>query len=164
MSWEKIVANLAPAIATALGGPLAGTATKFIAPELLGNEAATEKDIEAFMSSASPEQLANLKRIDNDFAVKMAELDVDIFSFEIKDRDSARSLAKVNMLPQIVLSALFILGYFAIVAVLFSGAVVIDESIRDMSNILLGVLTANIPAIMSFWFGSSHGSKTKANK
>lgn len=164
MNWKKIVGNLAPTIATALGGPLAGTATKFIASELLGNESALEKDIETFISNANPDQLAKLRQIDNDFAVKMAELDVDIFSLEIKDRDSARSLAKVNMLPQIILSALFILGYFAIVGILFSGAVIIDESIRDMSNILLGVLTANIPAIMSFWFGSSHGSKTKVNK
>lgn len=164
MSWKKIVGNLAPTIATALGGPLAGTATKFIASELLGNESATEKDVEAFISNANPDQLAKLRQIDNDFSIKMAELDIDVFELEVKDRDSARSLAKVNMLPQIVLSALFILGYFAIVGILFSGAVIIDESIRDMSNILLGVLTANIPSIMSFWFGSSHGSKTKVTK
>lgn len=161
MSWKNIVGNLAPTIATALGGPLAGTATKFIASKLLGDENATDKDIENFISNATPEQLANLRKIDNDFALEMARLDVDVFALEIKDKDSARDLAKVNMLPQIVLSALFILGYFGIVGVLFSGAVVIDETIRDMSNILLGVLTANIPAIMSFWFGSSHGSKTK---
>ena len=164
MSWKKIVGNLAPTIATALSGPLAGTATKFIASELLGNESATEKDVEAFISNANPDQLAKLRQIDNDFSIKMAELDIDVFELEVKDRDSARSLAKVNMLPQIVLSALFILGYFAIVGILFSGAVIIDESIRDMSNILLGVLTANIPSIMSFWFGSSHGSKTKVTK
>jgi len=162
MQWRKIVSNLAPTLATALGGPLAGTAVKFIAGQLLGEENATEKEIDAFIAGASPEQLARLREIDNDFAVKMAQLDVDVFALEVTDTGSARELAKVNMLPQIVLSVLFIAGYFCVVAALFSGVVVIDESIRDTSNILLGVLTANIPAIMGFWFGSSHGSKMKS--
>jgi hypothetical protein len=91
----------------------------------------------------------------------MARLDIDVYQIEVEDRKDARGLAKVNMLPQIILSSIFIAGYFAIVYMLFSGKVVIDESIRDMSNILLGVITANIPSIMSFWFGSSHGSKQK---
>ena len=164
MNWKKIVGNLAPTIATALGGPLAGTATKFIASELLGNGNAKKRDIEAFISNATPDQLAKLRQIDNDFAIKMAELDVNVFELEVKDRDSARGLAKQNMWPQIILSTLFIIGYFLVVGVLFSGVVVINDSIRDMSNILLGVLTANIPTIMAFWFGSSHGSKLKTKE
>lgn len=162
MSWKKVIANFAPTIATALGGPLAGTATKYLASHLLDDEDATEADIEKAILGASPEQLASIKKIDNEFALEMARLDVDVFRLEVADKDSARDLAKKDMRPQIVLSTLFIVGYFAIVAILFSGAVTIDESIRDMSNILLGVLTANIPSIMGFWFGSSHGSKTKA--
>lgn len=163
MNWKNIVGSLAPTLATALGGPLAGTATKFIADKLLDNPDATEHDISEFIANANPDQLAELKKIDNDFAIEMKRIEVDIFSLETKDKQSARDLAKVNMRPQIILSALFILGYFAIVALLFSGTVKIDQSIKDMSNILLGVLTANIPSIMAFWFGSSHGSKTKNN-
>ena len=161
MNWKKIVGNLAPTLATALGGPLAGTATKYIADKLLGNESATEADIEAFISGANPEQLAKLKEIDNKFAVDMAKLDVDVFKLEVEDKKSARQLAEKNMWPQITLSVIFIGGYFALVFVLFSGKVTITDDIRDMANILLGVLTASIPSIMQFWFGSSHGSKTK---
>tara|TARA_R110000737_G_scaffold144670_1_gene174844 strand:+ start:630 stop:1124 length:495 start_codon:yes stop_codon:yes gene_type:complete len=161
MNWKKIVSNLAPTLATALGGPLAGTATKFLARELLGDADAKESDIDLALSNATPEQLYKLKDIDNDFAKEMAKLGVDVFALEVKDRHSARDLAKLNMTPQIVLSAIFILGYFAIIGLLFSGTVVIDDSIRDMSNILLGVLTVNIPIIIAFWFGSSYGSKLK---
>jgi len=161
MDWKKIVGTLAPTLATALGGPLAGTATKFLAAELLGDENATEADIGEHLAGANPEQLAKLREIDNSFKLEMKRLNVDLEKLYVDDRNGARELAKVNMWPQIVLSFVFITGYFAIVYLLFSGSVVIDESIRDMSNILLGVLTANIPAIMSFWFGSSHGSKNK---
>ena len=159
--WNSIIGALAPTIATALGGPLAGTATKFLSAALLGNENATPAHLEATILGGSPETLARIKKIDADFKVEMERIGVDLYALEIDDRKDARGLAKVNMIPQMTLSVIFIGGYFAIVWMLFSGRVVIDDSIRDMSNILLGVLTANIPSIMQFWFGSSHGSKQK---
>ena len=162
--WKSIVGTLAPTIATALGGPLAGTATKFLSSALLGNENATEHDLEAAIIGSTPEQLAKLREIDGNFKLEMKRIDVDVYALEVDDRKNARDLAKSNMIPQMTLSTIFIGGYFVIVWMLFSGHVVIDDSIRDMSNILLGVLTANIPSIMQFWFGSSHGSKQKAAK
>lgn len=162
--WRSIVGTLAPTIATALGGPLAGTATKFLSNALLGNDDATEHDLEAAILGATPDQLAELRKIDNSFKLEMKRIDVDVYALEVDDRKNARDMAKTNMLPQIILSTIFIGGYFMIVWMLFSGQVIIDESIRDMSNILLGVLTANIPSIMQFWFGSSHGSKQKTKR
>lgn len=163
-SWKAIVANFAPTVAAALGGPLAGTATKFLASQLLGDENAKDAAIEAALLSATPADLAKLKEIDNNFALEMSKLDVDVFKLEIDDRQGARDLAKLNMWPQISLSALFIGGYFSLIFMLFSGEVVISENIKDMGNILLGVLTASVPQIMSFWFGSSSGSKEKTAK
>lgn len=159
--WKSLLKTLAPTLATALGGPMAGTATKFLANSLLGNEDAPQFEIEAALLGATPDQLAKIKELDNQFALEMAKLDIDVFNLEIEDRKDARALAKVNMWPQIVLSAIFILGYFGLVFTLFSGHIVIDDSIRDMSNILIGVLSGAFPAIMAFWFGSSHGSKQK---
>jgi len=162
--WKSIVGTLAPTIATALGGPLAGTATKFLSSALLGNEDASEHDIEAAILGANPDQLGKLREIDNSFKIEMKRIDVDVYALEVDDRKDARDMAKANMVPQMTLSTIFIGGYFVIVWMLFSGQVVIDDSIRDMSNILLGVLTANIPSIMQFWFGSSHGSKQKTKR
>lgn len=161
MKWREIVGGLAPTIATALGGPLAGTATKFLASKLLGKEEATNAELEMALTNATPEQLAKLKEIDNAFKLEMERIDVDVFALEVEDKKSARELAKDNMIPQITLSIIFIGGYFGLVYMLFSGQIKIDDSIRDMANILLGVLTVNIPNIMQFWFGSSHSSKTK---
>jgi len=98
------------------------------------------------------------------FKVEMKQLDIDIYAISVDDRKDARKLASVNMWPQIILSVIFIGGYFFILYMLFSSTIKIDDSIRDMSNILLGVLTASIPSIMSFWFGSSHGSHKKDEK
>ncbi len=162
MNWKNIVSNLAPTIATALGGPLAGTATKFLANEFLGNSDANEKDLQAALVGATPEDLAKLREIDNKFALEMSKLDIDVFALEVEDRKSARGLAKVNMRPQMILSTIFIGGYFVLIFLLFSGEVQITENIKDMANILLGVLTASIPSIMQFWFGSSSGSKEKS--
>lgn len=161
MNWKKIVRNLAPTLAAGLGGPMAGTATKFLAEQFLGDKDASEKELEEAISGATPEELARLREIDNQFAVEMAQLDVDVFKLEVDDRKSARDLAKVNMLPQVILSTLFIGGYFGTLYMLFSGEIQLADNMRDLANILLGVLTANIPSIMQFWFGSSSGSKEK---
>ena len=159
--WKSVLGSIAPTLATALGGPMAGTAVKFLAGHFLGDDDADAADIEAAIVCSTPEQLTELKRIDADFKVEMKKLGIDVYKIEVDDRKDARKLAAVNMMPQIILSVIFIGGYFGLVYMLFAGHVVIDESIRDMSNILLGVLTANIPGIMQFWFGSSHGSKHK---
>ena len=163
MSWKDIVKTVAPTIGVALGGPMGGAATKFLADKFLGGDGGDTKDLESFILGASPEQLAELKKVDNEFKIKMRELDIDVFAIETKDRDSARGLFKVNIWPQIVLSTIFINGYFVILYMLFSGEVAITDSMRDVVNILLGVLTAAVPQILSFWFGSSLGSKEKTN-
>ena len=159
--WRKLIGSIAPTIATAMGGPLAGTATKFLAQELLGDEGATTGAIQNAILDANPDQLARIKEIDNKFKLEMERLGVDVYRLEVEDRKDARGMAKSNMWPQIILSAVFIGGYFLVLYSLFSGNVKISAELKDISNILLGVLTASFPAIMSFWFGSSHGSKTK---
>jgi len=163
MKWQDIVKTVAPTIGVALGGPMGGAATKFLTDKLLGNSGGDAQDVESFIMGASPKDLAALKKLDHEFKLEMKALSIDVFELEAKDRDSARGLFKVNIWPQIVLSAIFITGYFAILYMLFSGGVAISESMRDVVNILLGVLTAAVPQILSFWFGSSLGSKEKTN-
>lgn len=160
-NWKTLVANIAPVLGTALGGPAAGVATKFIADKLLGKEQATEQEIAQFIGSASPEVLKELKQLDYEFQTKMAELGVDVYRLQVEDRKSARELAKVDMRPHIGLSAVFVVGYFILVYVIFSGQVDLAPDLKDTANILLGILTGSFPMILQFWFGSSEGSKKK---
>lgn len=162
--WKQIVATIAPTIATAFGGPMTGVATRFLAGAILGDKGATESDLETAILSATPEILAKIKAIDSQFKSEMKKLDVDLERISVDDRKSARDLAKVNMWPQILLSMLFVLGYFGLLVMLFSGSITIDNSIRDVSNILLGVLSAGIPMILRFWFGGSQHDEAQMNR
>lgn len=162
--WKDIIAGVAPTIATAIGGPLAGAAVKFLGGELLGDEGAGEAKLEEFILGANPESLERLRNADNDFKVKMRELDIDVIELSVSNTKSAREMAKVNMWPQILLSVLFVVGYFAILIMMFVDFISPSEAMKDPLLILLGVMTREMPTIMQFWFGSSFGSKRKTEK
>lgn len=164
MDWKSIVKSVAPTIGAALGGPMGGMATKFLAEALLGKSDATQDDLADFITTANPTQLMELKKLDIEFKLKMRELDINVFELETKDRDSARQLFKTNIWPQVILSAVFIIGYFFVLYGLLSGVITIQEAIRDTAILLIGLLTREVPTIMQFWFGSSMGSKDKAKE
>lgn len=123
MNLKKIVKSVLP-FAKTLGAALAGPAGPIVNMALtavgdaLGVEP-TKTTIERALIT-DPDAASKLYQANIDFDKRMAELDVDVFSLEIKDRDSARAMAKVNMWPQIVLSVLFISGYFGVVFQLLS--------------------------------------------
>lgn len=164
MDWKAIVKTVAPVIGTALGGPLGGAATKFLAGALLGNEGASEQDVADAVLGASPGKLVELKKLDLDFKARMRELDIDVFKLEVSDKASARDLAKFNMWPHMILSALYTAGYFWVLYVLLTGQIVIAPDAKDVFNQIIGILSAAQVTIMAFWFGSSYGSKMKDSK
>lgn len=163
MSWKDIVKTIAPTLGTALGGSMGGAATKFLADKLLGDSSADVSEVESFVLGASPEQLATLKKLDHEFKLEMKALDIDVFELEVKDKDSARGLFKINIWPQIILSTVFVLGYFGILYFLLHNNAETPIISNPVFTTILGVLTAAIPQILGFWFGSSLGSKEKTN-
>jgi hypothetical protein len=161
VDWKEMVRGIAPTLGAALGGPFAGVAVKFLADKLLGNPTATEDQVAEAIVAGSPEQLVKLKELDNAFKVQMKQLDVDVFKLEVGDVQSAREMARVNMWPQIILSTLYTIGYFAVLYIFVVGDVDISVKFKAEFNIVLGVMTAAQVKIMDFWFGSSYGSKIK---
>jgi hypothetical protein len=161
VDWKEMVRGIAPTLGAALGGPFAGVAVKFLADKLLGNPTATEDQVAEAIVAGSPEQLVKLKELDNAFKVQMKQLDVDVFKLEVSDVQSAREMARVNMWPQIILSTLYTIGYFAVLYIFVVGDVDISVKFKAEFNIVLGVMTAAQVKIMDFWFGSSYGSKLK---
>ena len=152
--WKSIVKVVAPTLATALGGPLAGMATKAISESILGVDNATDSDLATAL--LDPANLVKLKQTEKDFEVRMKELDIDIASLEVKDRSSARELAKAKGIePQVVLSSIFIGGFFVVLWLLFSGTVVLTESMEKLAYLLLGVLSSGVTMVLKFWFGGS---------
>jgi hypothetical protein len=167
MGWKETLGTVAPALATALGGPLAGVAVGMAAKALGLGDGATEDDIAAAVASGNPEVLLKLKQADLDFKKEMKALDIDLERIHAGDRVSARDLAKANMLPQILLSIVFIGGYFAAMfalhGVLFE-ANEINPQVTTLFGALIGVFTREMSGIMQFWFGSSSGSKDKTKQ
>jgi hypothetical protein len=158
--FGPLIGSVAPSIATALGGPLAGMATKALSQALLGNENGSEDDLKAAMSNASPEQLSVLKKIDADFKVQMKSLDIDLEALAVDDRKSARSMQTEtkDWIPR-ALAVSVTLGYFGIIAfVLMSGLPMNGSEVLLM---LLGTLSAGWTGVMAFYFGSSSGSQKK---
>lgn len=158
---KSIVRTVAPAIGTALAGPLGGTAVKYLADKFLGKPDASEAEVAEAIAGASPEQLIRLKELDNDFAKHMASLGVDLERIAQQDRSSARELAKVNNWPHILLSTIYTSGYFYVLNMFFTGQFNVPTTNSGLAEGLVLVLTTAQTLILQFWFGSSVGSKVK---
>lgn len=161
--WKKTLAKVAPGIATALGGPMAGVAVS-MATKALGIDGGDEGDLAAAVASGDPNVLVKLKEVENDFKLEMKRLDVQLHESDTTDRSSARTMAAaVGMAPQVILSTIYTTGYFWLLYEILVGELSVVESMEAIVNTLLGVMTAAQIQIMNFWFGSSAGSKHKTD-
>jgi hypothetical protein len=159
-TFGPLLGSVAPTLATALGGPLAGLAVKSLSKALLGAEDFSEEAVMEAMATATPEQLAAVKKIDADFKVQMKSLDIDLERIAVDDRKSARTMQTEtkDWIPR-ALAISVTLGYFGIIAyVLVSGLPVNGSEVLLM---LLGTLSAGWTGVMAFYFGSSSGSQKK---
>jgi hypothetical protein len=156
--WKETLAAVAPALAMALGGPLAGAAVGVIGDQLLGNKSASIEDIAIAISGADPTQLLALKNANKQFAIDEKKLNVE-------DRKNARKFSMdTSILPQVILSIVYTVGYFSLMYGLFKGTLTIPDNIHDLAVSLIGIMTLAQGQILNFWFGSSSGSKQKTNK
>lgn len=157
--WKSLVGTVAPTLATALGGPFAGMAVKAMSAALLGNEDATHGDLAAALAGATPDTMLKLKEAENSFALRMKELDVDVYKIDASDRDSARTMQSVTksmIVP--VLATITVGGFFAVIGFVLTGTVPKDSTIVGM---VIGAVGSKTEQIYNFYFGSSAGSKDK---
>jgi len=159
-NFGSLIGSVAPTLATALGGPLAGMATKALSQALLGNEDGSDDDIQEALRTASPEQLASVKKIDADFKVKMKSLDIDLERIAVDDRKSARDMQKEvkDWIPRaLAISVTF--GFFAILIYMLVYG--LPTTGNEALLLLLGALQTAWGGIIAFYFGSSSGSQKK---
>lgn len=157
-----ILKGVAPLAASAIGGPFAGPALAIISKAV----GISENKVEDFILAASPDQLLELKKAEIELDRWREEAGIRIEELQAQDRDSARELASSRgIIVQATLSAVFILGYFGMIYLFFTNLTL--ENMSDFSKgqvgILIGVMTAAVPQILGFWFGSSRGSKEKTD-
>ena len=149
---KGILGAVAPTIGTALGGPMGGMAAKMVA-EALGVDNDPKK-IEKAIQAATPEQLAELKKIDADFDVKMKELDVDLFALETADIQ--RGMFSKDWTARIIGITVVggFMGYIFLVTLQPP-----EQNSEALINLVLGYLGGLASAIISFYFGASNTSK-----
>ena len=158
MGWKNTLSSIAPTLATALGGPFAGAATKFLAGKFLGDENASEVDLDQFISTANPETLLAVKNSDNEFKLSMEKMGVDVFKIEADDKKDARVNHKHSYMPA-VLSIGLSLVVAGIVYMLFYLSP--PDGSRDVLFMLLGVVIKEWGGAMQYWFGTTRSSANK---
>ena len=161
-SFGPLIGSIAPTIATALGGPVAGMAVRAISGALFGHENASEDDIMAALANPNGDQLAALKKIDADFKVQMKSLDIDLERISEADRDSARNMEiqTRDWIPR-VLAVGVTVGFFGIVGYILHYG--LPPTGGEALLMLIGTLGTAWTSVMGFYFGSSAGSKQKTD-
>lgn len=160
MDWKATISAIAPTIATALGGPLAGLAVDAIG-KALGLETPTVEAVKTAFSQGNltADQIVQLKSAEQALKVKMRELDIDEAQLVISDRDSARKREmsvqdKTNRnLAYIVVGA-----FLALVGSTILGYAKVDSV---LAGTLVGYLSAKCEQVLAYYFGSSKSSDRK---
>jgi len=154
-----ILKGVAPMLATAVAGPAGGAAVGWIASKLGIPDDTIEGVTKAL--TGNPEMTMKLK-----------ELDLEYAKLEVQDRDSARqAYAQVatsehaTKLDKVVVPVLA-LGVVGLAFTLI-GVLMFVNTPQDQQQIIifaLGFITSAAGQVLSFYFGSSQGSKDKTEE
>lgn len=161
MDWKSILSTVAPGIATALGGPLAGVAVRTLSQVLLGTADGSPEAVEKAVLAADPAMLAQLRQAEMQFQKDMRALDVDLEKIAADDRDSARKrqIATGDKAP-LWLGAFVLLMWGATQGTLIMWGV--PGSLDPMVTArILSMLDAAALLVLYYFFGSSAGSVSK---
>jgi hypothetical protein len=114
------------------------------------------KSIEKAIAEATPEQMLELKKAEQQFEVQMKELDVDIFKLETQDAQDARKNFSKDWTARIMGIATVggFLGYIFLVTLQPP-----EQNSEALINLVLGYLGGLASAVISFYFGASNTSK-----
>ena len=152
----SLLKGVAPALATAVAGPLGAVAVSAIAGK--------------FGVTDSVEAVAKAIAGDPEAAQKLAEIDLKQFELENADRDSARHMQEVALQQEDWFAKNFLYIFtsvwsiFAMVYFAFVTFGTVAESGVRMADTILGVLIGTVlTGFFNFFFGSSKGSKDKTD-
>ena len=160
--WKDVIGAVAPTVAGALGGPLAGLAASVAGRILLGTDNADASEITDYvMANQTPETFAQLKEIEAELTVKLRELEVEQSKINATDRADAREREeKIGNNMVTWLAAMIFGGFFGILSGLMFMTAIPEESM-DALLIMLGSLGTLLTQVGAYYFGSSKGSTDK---
>ena len=154
MNW---LTQIAPTIATCLGGPLAGLAVTALS-KLFG---VAPDQVQSMINDnkLSADQIAAVQQEEIKFKEQTQALGLNFEQLAVEDRKSARDMQTVtgSLIPP-VLSVLVTAGFFGILAYLMVRPA---DTANTPLMIMLGSLGTAWTGIIAFYFGSSAGSRAK---
>lgn len=163
MDWKDTVKQLAPTVASALGGPLAGVAVEALG-SIFGVSQPTQDKIADVIANSqiTPDHIAEIKKLEMQYKNDEQERGFRYAELAFKDRDSART-ANVSGGIQ---GRLFVLSIFLLVLtlgtevwVLFNGY---PSTIPDIIvGRVLGLMDAVAMMVLAYYYGTSSGSAQK---
>ena len=154
MNW---LTQIAPTIATCLGGPLAGLAVTALS-KLFG---VAPDQVQSMINDnkLSADQIAAVQQEEIRFKEQTQALGLNFEQLAVEDRKSARDMQTTtqSIIPPL-LSILVTIGFFGILAYLM---VTPTDTANTPLMIMLGSLGTAWTGIIAFYFGSSAGSQKK---
>lgn len=157
MDWLK---QIAPTVATALGGPLAGMAVSAIS-KAIGVDPDKVEDLIS-SNKLTSDQIAQIKIAEIELQRQAQELGLNFERLAVDDRKSAREMQAVtrSWVPPLLAGSVT-LGFFAIlIGMMFGKMSVADNTALTM---MLGSLGTAWTGIIAYYFGSSAGSQAKTD-
>ncbi len=154
----SMVKGFAPGIATVLGGPLAGMAVSALSKQL-----GVKDEVDAVMRAINKDPEAE---------AKIKQLEHDKFKAILEDKANARqreaSVVQSENAPLLnkVVTPVLALSVTGLSFVLFAVLIFVEvkPEAKDILIYILGVLSAAVTQILSYYFGSSMGSKDKGDQ
>lgn len=153
----QFLAKAAPALATAVAGPLGGVAVSAIAKQF-----GVEDSVEAVTKAVVE---------DPEAALKLAQIDLEKIKADYANTADARAMQVAALAQSDVFSkrfTMYLTAFWSVAAAIYVGfitfSVIPDKNVRFADTILGFILGTVIATMLNFWFGSSIGSKEKDKK
>jgi hypothetical protein len=153
----QFLAKAAPALATAVAGPLGGVAISAIAKQ--------------FGVADTLEAVTKAVVEDPEAALKLAQIDLETLKTQHANTADARAMQVAALNQSDVFAkrfTMYLTAFWSVCAAVYIGfitfGVIPDNNVRFADTILGFILGTVIATMLNFWFGSSIGSKEKDKK
>ena len=151
----RLLGNIAPSLASAVIGPAGGMVVSAIADKL------GVKD--------SVDEVAKAIAGDPQAALKLAQINLDAIKAEYANTADARAMQIAALQQSDVFSkrfTMYLTGFWSVCAGAYIGfitfSIIPEQNVRFADTILGFILGTVVATMLNFWFGSSIGSKEKA--
>lgn len=164
MAWLDTLKTLAPTVATALGGPLAGMAVSALGAVLNSGGTPTVASIQTAIESGqmTPDQVASIKQLELQYQNDEKERGFKYADLAFQDVASARTMqtATKSSTPT-VLTYLIVISGITLMTAVIMGQVKADSV---MSGTVIGYAVSEMKVVLQFWFGGTKSSDDNSDK